>query len=101
MKDGLPGIATNIGEEAVPVFNLQLVCQLLSNREDVDEQLTIFLRHMIHRGNVPLGYEQDVVRSLWVNILKGYYLVILVYDGTRYLRSEERRVGKECRSRWS
>jgi len=47
--------------------------------------LTIFLRHMIHRGNVPLGYEQDVVRSLWVNILKGYYLVILVYDGTRYL----------------
>src|SRR5688572_33247420 len=25
----------------------------------------------------------------------------LIHGGLRYLRSEERRVGKECRSRWS
>ena len=29
------------------------------------------------------------------------YLFLLLYNWTPKLRSEERRVGKECRSRWS
>src|SRR5256885_8306810 len=36
-----------------------------------------------------------------LNILEGFDLKSMGYDSARYIRSEERRVGKECRSRWS
>jgi len=85
MKDGLPGIGTNISEKAISIFKLQFVCQLLSNREDVCERLTVFPGQLIHGGDMMPWYEQDMVRSLWMDILKGYYMVVLVYNGTRYL----------------
>ena len=45
----------------------------------------------------------------WVNVLKGFdleiergeFCVLLGPSGSGKSRSEERRVGKECRSRWS
>src|SRR3989449_10723398 len=35
------------------------------------------------------------------DVIKDYKLFDLTHGYTKYVRSEERRVGKECRSRWS
>ena len=47
----------------------------------------------------------DIVEMISYNLKKEGYSVISVLDGERAVysakRSEERRVGKECRSRWS
>ena len=42
---------------------------------------------------------EDRLRDLWDNIKHNNILIIGVPEGEE--RSEERRVGKECRSRWS
>ena len=41
------------------------------------------------------------VRNINNAVENGWEIVSFLYDGDRKLRSEERRVGKECRSRWS
>ena len=40
-------------------------------------------------------------QTAFFNLTWGNYLMIAVACVFLYLRSEERRVGKECRSRWS
>src|SRR5206468_10296823 len=43
----------------------------------------------------------EFLQALLLRGLEGQNLQLLVTDGGTGLRSEERRVGKECRSRWS
>ena len=51
---------------------------------------------MIEFENVSKYYKsKDALSNVSVKINKGEFVFIIV------LRSEERRVGKECRSRWS
>ena len=56
---------------------------------------------------LPVETEEDVKRLLAEYRKKYYdarhacYAYALGVDGSQYRRSEERRVGKECRSRWS
>src|SRR2546427_1071939 len=49
------------------------------------------------------GYDlaRLLIRSRALDELPGLHARVEVYHGTAPLRSEERRVGKECRSRWS
>ena len=62
--------------------------------------LPIYLNSLLHRHGLTV---QDVVVACNLDRSYGYQL----FNGTRrpsrelLLRSEERRVGKECRSRWS
>ena len=43
---------------------------------------------------------KKIIKNVSLEVKKGETVVILGPNGT-VLRSEERRVGKECRSRWS
>ena len=52
------------------------------------------------------GYAREIAMYLWSKGLDVSLSSLTDYDpeklsGTDFLRSEERRVGKECRSRWS
>ena len=50
------------------------------------------------------GFDKTLIFIITVLFLIGEVLIasaIHVNDGASQLRSEERRVGKECRSRWS
>src|SRR5260370_31884479 len=54
-------------------------------------------RHLTHRGKLPLVQRQNAVLDV-----TGAHPVVGPDDRHhRDVRSEERRVGKECRSRWS
>ena len=48
-------------------------------------------------------YIFDEINGLWYELQEDYYIpcLILSEEETQPIRSEERRVGKECRSRWS
>ena len=72
---------------------------------------------MTHRGKVkpptrkrPASLHADAPNQLWnwditylATTVKGifFYLYLIMDIFSRKVRSEERRVGKECRSRWS
>ena len=49
---------------------------------------------------VPIAWK-DSIQSMWVVLFSGVMAAIWTKMGKHLLRSEERRVGKECRSRWS
>src|SRR2546427_6363204 len=73
----------------------------------VDSALVIFIAvgtPSQHDGSADLSFVEDVGRGIAAH-LNGYKVIVTkstvpVGTGQR-LRSEERRVGKECRSRWS
>ena len=46
-------------------------------------------------------YVYNNYNGLWYELQGDYYIPCLVLGEADPLRSEERRVGKECRSRWS
>ena len=58
-------------------------------------------------GAIAVVLNQNVVRmAFWLVVSLGsvaaiYFLLHADFVGATQLRSEERRVGKECRSRWS
>src|SRR2546425_9541844 len=47
---------------------------------------------------VPLANVAEVTENRWINI---HPVTLVFHAPTEFGRSEERRVGKECRSRWS
>src|SRR5689334_25355910 len=62
----------------------------------VPQPLTVMRRQLCR----PIGAERQIARPADQFQGKRGSVVTLAVDGDR-LRSEERRVGKECRSRWS
>ena len=62
----------------------------------------IFLTHahMDHSGRIPYLVRQGFGGPVWTTPATARLVEILWHDSA-LLRSEERRVGKECRSRWS
>jgi len=72
---------------------------LLSSFAGADDD-TLRFQHPIHTNAYNNSLIQDRDGFLWIGCGNG----IIRYDGyelVSYKRSEERRVGKECRSRWS
>ena len=74
----------------------------------------LFLRKLTHKGKIAYWIIQLVLDALFI----GYLFIFMDYDMDHFagdgagiviagvlvsmlIRSEERRVGKECRSRWS
>ena len=70
--------------------------------------------HLIHRGIVSKKYHENLLKSFEQSFKKGFgietdihatkdneFICFHDFTLTRIFRSEERRVGKECRSRWS
>src|SRR3712207_5254277 len=49
----------------------------------------------------PLEYEETIREVSAEHDLEPTFVAAVVYAESRFRRSEERRVGKECRSRWS
>jgi len=59
---------------------------------------------VLHRSAVGLAILIMIVTPSWLYVIKEeekFLLLKLGNDYLKYIRSEERRVGKECRSRWS
>src|SRR5438270_10900827 len=48
-------------------------------------------------------FQQGVHENIYTTMIEDQWLLVIVFDKLTHigLRSEERRVGKECRSRWS
>src|ERR1035438_9576400 len=62
-------------------------------------QTELHQRTHVNRGDKLLEGNLEVLRAVWLSLLAHFFLDAIV-DLARRLRSEERRVGKECRSRW-
>ena len=62
------------------------------------EQLVTLINGCV---DVPKGRLEDLYASELEEILASFMEVNKAFFGIALLRSEERRVGKECRSRWS
>ena len=76
---------------------LDWICSLVQNRETAQQ---IAYRHAKYAQEQGILYTEIIVNpSHWKNIRTGE-LLTGVLEGFDQ-RSEERRVGKECRSRWS
>ena len=86
-------------------MNILIVPSIYPSNEDTQKGIFIHEQTKTLKSN---GFNPIVVSCKSVNKItlnhnkiKKYYLDdILIYEIT-YTRSEERRVGKECRSRWS
>ena len=52
------------------------------------------------KWGIPVPFDPKHTMYVWVDALSNY-ISALGYGNEKYDRSEERRVGKECRSRWS
>ena len=52
------------------------------------------LYYMYVKRDIVTVYKQTILGPLW-------FLIQPIFTTVMYMRSEERRVGKECRSRWS
>ena len=71
--------------------------------EEVDDNRGVFVIEPLDRG---FGYTfGNSLRRVLLSSLEGAAVTSVKVEGTAHefttLRSEERRVGKECRSRWS
>src|SRR3712207_8339272 len=60
-------------------------------------------RHPAWRRELPEEppHTRNVLRNIGVDLGVGAFEIHVRQDGRAAVRSEERRVGKECRSRWS
>ena len=63
---------------------------------------TVVLKSIINVDIIPIKTVNQVLRALQVlRVLLALRVLQVLRDFPAVLRSEERRVGKECRSRWS
>ena len=65
------------------------------------EQITSQIKAMIMSGELKTGEPIPSMRALAKSIHVSVITVQKAYEDLQRDRSEERRVGKECRSRWS
>src|SRR2546426_4613847 len=72
-----------------------------SDLRDPDERLLELMREFSSRTGAPFFYEQRGERFGFGPPEFQQEMLHKVESGERLWRSEERRVGKECRSRWS
>src|ERR1035438_8806875 len=88
----LRGTSVYFPDRAVPMLPLELSTDICSLRPQVDRLVLSCTMEIDHQGEIA-GYEinEGVIRSA----------NRMTYTAVNAVRSEERRVGKECRSRWS
>src|SRR5690242_7999146 len=86
VKDRLSGIGANVGDETIAstLFQSQLSGYFCSRSINAGEHRAIIGRQIGHRCNVAARNEQDMLGSLGVDIPKGYHILVLVYDISRY-----------------
>ena len=96
IMDGLPGAGADLIELGMPFSDPM-----------ADGPTVEAAGHRALGAGHTLQKTLDMVKSFRAHddetpvILMGYYNPIHAYGVDNFLRSEERRVGKECRSRWS
>src|SRR5256885_15106178 len=69
-------------------------------QRDVESVGTLFPYEEVTISSEIDGRVVEVGADLGDSVSKGHVLVRVSDEEQRYMRSEERRVGKECRSRW-
>src|SRR3712207_5022935 len=92
-----------------PQFRMEVFPEYKANRSTMPEELKAQLDHLdeiLEAMNIPAiraeGFEaDDVLATLSKHVPEDVELFIVTGDQDAMQRSEERRVGKECRSRWS
>ena len=85
------------------LFVLLLICHLLSDyyfqsqkmADKKDKNIRVLVLHILLVG-LPLFVLTIIIPSLWWKTF-----IVFLSHALILCRSEERRVGKECRSRWS
>ena len=94
--------STELLAEALRAFtNKPVIC--IPDRIDINE----ITKHKYHKGDARwvawFGYSSnfDMLRPVTHFLKKNNLNLIVISNSGFTLRSEERRVGKECRSRWS
>jgi hypothetical protein len=81
MKHLLSGILVAIHKQAIAPFGHALFFgDYFGGREHVADELFVFRQHVIHRGDLLIGHDQNVHRRLGVDIPKGGHLVITKDD---------------------
>src|SRR6266567_2038486 len=86
VEDTLPRIRADVGDKAVAALaDAQVARNLCRRREDRCQHWPVFCRQVRHRGDVTPRNEQDVLRRLWVDILKRDDILVLMDNLTRYL----------------
>ena len=86
-----------IGRIAFPIFAFLLVEGFFKTRSRAKYLATLLVFGVISEIPFDLFTTKQFFEPNWNNIMFTLALVLV----TIWMRSEERRVGKECRSRWS
>ena len=86
VEDALPRIWANVGDKTVAALaNAQVACNLCRCHENSCQHWSVLSRQVRHRGDVTPWNKQDVLRRLWVDILKRDHILVLIDNLTRYL----------------
>ena len=91
---------TGVQTCALPIFEYNLS----EFNENGPEKLDFFLENVqnIKEGGSPKNNEYKISTMMTVGNKKALEVsFVKLPDNNSFVRSEERRVGKECRSRWS
>ena len=78
MSDRLSAVRTVIGNNTVTVFQSQFSRQFGDNRIDMTDDRTIFIVYGVRAGDMGLGNDQKMGRSLRVNIVKSISEIVLI-----------------------
>jgi len=76
MKNRLPGARTYVQHSAVAILNRTLSRNVRSCKVAASHQFRIFSGGFLQAGNMFLGDDQHVRRTLWVQILKGKSVLV-------------------------
>src|SRR3712207_6872373 len=102
-EDGIRDIGvTGVKTCALPIYIC--ICGLMTMApftEDTEEQRKVFRKLRILKEEWNKKYFQDKLTELSMGMSNDYKIALQEGSTIIRLRSEERRVGKECRSRWS
>src|SRR2546430_17014954 len=81
------------------LFRSRVLRELLAENQDAVERCAQLVRHVRQELRLVARGERELRRLLLERAPGELDLLVLALD--LHVRSEERRVGKECRSRWS
>ena len=95
---GPPDMSGELGDVLLVPTDYATIQEAIIASEDRD---TILVAPGTYQENINYSGKNIVIGSYYLTYSVDYFIEQTIIDGNQNGRSEERRVGKECRSRWS